>query len=92
MVEISGERRENEVVKSEKVGVAIEERENDDGVAEAELAVAVAERNSAANRWPKQETMALLRIRSEMDFAFRDTGFKAHLWDEISRYGNFQSI
>ncbi|KNA21649.1 hypothetical protein SOVF_040880 [Spinacia oleracea] len=85
MVEISGERRENEVVKSEKVGVAIEERENDDGVAEAELAVAVAERNSAANRWPKQETMALLRIRSEMDFAFRDTGFKAHLWDEISR-------
>ncbi|XP_021713939.1 trihelix transcription factor GT-2-like [Chenopodium quinoa] len=87
MVEISGDRRENELGKSEKV----EERENDKNKEEedengaAELAVAVAERNSAANRWPQQETMALLRIRSEMDFAFRDSGSKSPLWDEISR-------
>ncbi|RWW02431.1 hypothetical protein GW17_00034480 [Ensete ventricosum] len=45
-----------------------------------------AERGGApGNRWPRQETLALLKIRSEMDAAFRDATFKGPLWEEISR-------
>lgn len=44
------------------------------------------ERNSGGNRWPRQETLALLRIRSEMDVVFRDSSLKGPLWEEVSRY------
>lgn len=37
------------------------------------------------NRWPRQETLALLKIRSEMDLAFRDSSLKGPLWEDISR-------
>lgn len=37
------------------------------------------------NRWPKQETLALLKIRFDMDVAFRDSSFKGPLWEEVSR-------
>ncbi|XP_010471850.1 PREDICTED: trihelix transcription factor GT-2 [Camelina sativa] len=37
------------------------------------------------SRWPRPETLALLRLRSEMDKAFRDSTLKAPLWEEISR-------
>ncbi|XP_038874540.1 trihelix transcription factor GTL1-like isoform X2 [Benincasa hispida] len=40
---------------------------------------------SGGNRWPRQETLALLKIRSEMDSAFRDATLKGPLWDEVSR-------
>lgn len=43
------------------------------------------ERNFGGNRWPREETLALLKIRSEMDTAFKDSGLKAPLWDEVSR-------
>ncbi|XP_019430909.1 PREDICTED: trihelix transcription factor GT-2-like isoform X2 [Lupinus angustifolius] len=43
------------------------------------------DRNSTANRWPREETMALLKIRSEMDTAFRDINPKAPLWEQVSR-------
>lgn len=43
------------------------------------------ERNSGGNRWPRQETLALLKIRSDMDVAFRDSSLKGPLWDEVSR-------
>ncbi|MTV28911.1 hypothetical protein FTX61_26600, partial [Nitriliruptoraceae bacterium ZYF776] len=42
-------------------------------------------RNSGGNRWPRQETLALLQIRSDMDAAFRDSSLKGPLWDEVSR-------
>lgn len=38
------------------------------------------------NRWPRQETLALLKIRSDMDAVFRDSSLKGPLWEEISRY------
>lgn len=38
------------------------------------------------NRWPRQETLALLKIRSEMDAAFRDATVKGPLWDDVSRF------
>lgn len=43
------------------------------------------DRNLSGNRWPREETLALLRIRSDMDVAFRDSTLKAPLWDEVSR-------
>lgn len=44
-----------------------------------------ADRGFGGNRWPRQETLALLRIRSDMDVAFRDASVKGPLWEEISR-------
>ncbi|XP_065881533.1 trihelix transcription factor DF1-like [Euphorbia lathyris] len=37
------------------------------------------------NRWPRQETLALLKIRSDMDAVFRDSSVKGPLWEEVSR-------
>ncbi|WCJ43364.1 Duplicated homeodomain-like superfamily protein [Euphorbia peplus] len=37
------------------------------------------------NRWPRQETLALLKIRSDMDSVFRDSSVKGPLWEEVSR-------
>ncbi|KAK1321171.1 Trihelix transcription factor GT-2 [Acorus calamus] len=39
----------------------------------------------SGNRWPRQETLALLKIRSEMDSAFRDATLKGPLWEDVSR-------
>lgn len=47
------------------------------------------EKNFGGNRWPRQETLALLKIRSDMDAVFRDATHKAPLWDEISRFFHF---
>ncbi|CAH9113163.1 unnamed protein product [Cuscuta epithymum] len=44
------------------------------------------DRNSGGgNRWPRQETLALLKIRSDMDVVFRDSSLKGPLWEEVSR-------
>ncbi|KAJ3682155.1 hypothetical protein LUZ60_014728 [Juncus effusus] len=40
---------------------------------------------TSGNRWPRQETLALLKIRSEMDATFRDATLKGPLWEEVSR-------
>ncbi|KAL8171928.1 hypothetical protein V2J09_023732 [Rumex salicifolius] len=40
---------------------------------------------SDGSRWPRQETLALLQIRSDMDSVFRDSSHKGPLWNEISR-------
>lgn len=45
------------------------------------------DRGSVGSRWLIQETLALLKIRSEMDASFRDASLKGPLWEEISRYG-----
>ncbi|KAK7279542.1 hypothetical protein RJT34_24595 [Clitoria ternatea] len=37
------------------------------------------------NRWPRQETLSLLEIRSRLDSKFRENNQKAPLWNEISR-------
>ncbi|KAF5725644.1 trihelix transcription factor GT-2-like [Tripterygium wilfordii] len=41
--------------------------------------------HDGGQRWPREETLALLRIRSDMDLAFRDATVKGPLWDEVSR-------
>ncbi|CAN0892190.1 Trihelix transcription factor GT-2 [Linum grandiflorum] len=43
------------------------------------------EGGGGGNRWPRHETLELLRIRSEMDSIFRDSTPKAPLWEEVSR-------
>ncbi|RRT58961.1 hypothetical protein B296_00003135 [Ensete ventricosum] len=40
---------------------------------------------TTGKRWLRQETLALLKIRSEMDSSFRDATFKGPLWEEVSR-------
>lgn len=46
---------------------------------------------SGGNRWPREETLALIRIRSEMDATFRDATLKGPLWEDVSRYGDSTS-
>ncbi|KAL1543718.1 trihelix transcription factor DF1-like [Salvia divinorum] len=41
--------------------------------------------SGGGNRWPRQETVALLKIRSDMDVTFRDASLKGPLWEEVSR-------
>ncbi|XAR64635.1 hypothetical protein NMG60_11008386 [Bertholletia excelsa] len=36
-------------------------------------------------RWPRQETLALLEIRSRLDSKFKEANQKGPLWDEVSR-------
>lgn len=43
------------------------------------------DRGFGGNRWPRQETVALLKIRSDMGLAFRDASAKGPLWEEVSR-------
>ncbi|EOA34932.1 hypothetical protein CARUB_v10020016mg [Capsella rubella] len=67
---------------------------NDSAATEAAAAAAVGafevseemnERGFGGNRWPRQETLALLKIRSDMGIAFRDASVKGPLWEEVSR-------
>ncbi|KAK8649194.1 hypothetical protein V6N13_129928 [Hibiscus sabdariffa] len=43
------------------------------------------ERSLGGKRWPRQETLALLKIRSDMDGSFREAGVKGPLWEDVSR-------
>ncbi|KAG4201604.1 hypothetical protein ERO13_A05G288300v2 [Gossypium hirsutum] len=37
------------------------------------------------SRWPRQETLTLLEIRSRLDSKFKEASQKGPLWDEVSR-------
>lgn len=45
--------------------------------------------DGGAGRWPRQETLTLLEIRSRLDPKFKEANQKGPLWDEVSRYMNF---
>ncbi|CAK9154034.1 unnamed protein product [Ilex paraguariensis] len=36
------------------------------------------------SRWPRQETLTLLEIRSRLDHQFKEANHKGHLWNEVS--------
>ncbi|GAV78066.1 Myb_DNA-bind_4 domain-containing protein [Cephalotus follicularis] len=38
-----------------------------------------------SSRWPRQETLTLLEIRSRLDSKFKEANQKGPLWDEVSR-------
>ncbi|KAK4348394.1 hypothetical protein RND71_031149 [Anisodus tanguticus] len=38
-----------------------------------------------SGRWPRQETLTLLEIRSRLDSKFKEANQKGPLWDEVSR-------
>ncbi|KAJ8759182.1 hypothetical protein K2173_004189 [Erythroxylum novogranatense] len=39
----------------------------------------------SSSRWPRQEALALLEIRSKLDSRFKEANQKGPLWDEVSR-------
>ncbi|XP_073135272.1 trihelix transcription factor PTL-like isoform X2 [Henckelia pumila] len=41
--------------------------------------------DSGTVRWPRQETLTLLEIRSRLDSRFKEANQKGPLWDEVSR-------
>ncbi|KAL5569552.1 hypothetical protein UlMin_026127 [Ulmus minor] len=43
------------------------------------------EGQNSNSRWPRQETLTLLEIRSRLNSKFKDTNQKGPLWDEVSR-------
>lgn len=42
--------------------------------------------DGGTGRWPRQETLTLLEIRSRLDAKFKEANQKGPLWDEVSRY------
>ncbi|KAM1036072.1 hypothetical protein FF1_039144 [Malus domestica] len=43
------------------------------------------ERSFGGNRWPRQDTLALLQIRADMDITFRDANIKCPSWKEVPK-------
>ncbi|XP_074581253.1 trihelix transcription factor PTL-like [Curcuma longa] len=43
------------------------------------------ESGGSSGRWPRQETLTLLEVRSRLDSRFREAAQKGPLWDEVSR-------
>ncbi|XP_027351591.1 trihelix transcription factor PTL [Abrus precatorius] len=41
--------------------------------------------DASTGRWPRQETLTLLEIRSRLDSKFKEANQKGPLWDEVSR-------
>ncbi|KAL6145737.1 hypothetical protein ACLB2K_056422 [Fragaria x ananassa] len=41
--------------------------------------------DGGSGRWPRQETLTLLEIRSRLDHKFKEANQKGPLWDEVSR-------
>ncbi|XP_051130495.1 trihelix transcription factor PTL-like [Andrographis paniculata] len=41
--------------------------------------------SSSSGRWPRQETLTLLEIRSRLDSKFKEANQKGPLWDQVSR-------
>ncbi|KAK3154768.1 hypothetical protein QOZ80_2BG0194850 [Eleusine coracana subsp. coracana] len=68
------------------VGVASDLHDDDDLPADVGASVTGAGASgSGSTRWPREETLALIRIRSEMDAAFRNAPLKAPLWEDVAR-------
>lgn len=40
---------------------------------------------SGGSRWPREETLTLLKLRSDMDTSFRNATLKGPVWEELSR-------
>ncbi|KAI4352977.1 hypothetical protein L6164_007177 [Bauhinia variegata] len=66
----------------EIIGMDTNSGEDEKGIRGDELGDKI---SSGGNRWPRQETLALLKIRSDMDAVFRDSSLKGPLWEEVSR-------
>ncbi|MCD7470425.1 hypothetical protein HAX54_010296 [Datura stramonium] len=41
--------------------------------------------DGGSGRWPRQETLTLLEVRSRLDSKFKEANQKGPLWDEVSR-------
>lgn len=56
------------------------------GFHEMEVGGCTAVASGGGGRWPRQETLNLLEIRSRLDTKFKEANQKGPLWDEVSRY------
>lgn len=45
--------------------------------------------DASTGRWPRQETLTLLEVRSRLHPKFKEANQKGPLWDEVSRYNFF---
>uniref|UniRef100_A0A0A9DG78 Myb-like domain-containing protein n=1 Tax=Arundo donax TaxID=35708 RepID=A0A0A9DG78_ARUDO len=66
-------------------GIAAGNLQDDDVPADVGAASGAGAPGSGGNRWPREETLALIRIRSEMDADFRNAPLKAPLWEDVAR-------
>jgi hypothetical protein len=48
--------------------------------------------DASTGRWPRQETLTLLEIRSRLDPKFKEANQKGPLWDEVSRYNTITNL
>uniref|UniRef100_A0A3Q7ILM6 Myb-like domain-containing protein n=1 Tax=Solanum lycopersicum TaxID=4081 RepID=A0A3Q7ILM6_SOLLC len=48
-------------------------------------ALSAMETEGGNGRWPRQETLKLLEVRSQLDSKFKEAIQKGPLWDEVSR-------
>ncbi|CAJ2632406.1 unnamed protein product [Trifolium pratense] len=55
------------------------------GNLEAETTVCLGGVDASNGRWPRQETLTLLEIRSRLDPQFKEATQKGPLWDQLSR-------
>lgn len=67
------------------IGVGDDEDKLQSGGGSGGVDLFESDRSTGGNRWPRQETIALLKIRSDMDVVFRDSSLKGPLWEEVSR-------
>ena len=44
--------------------------------------------SGGTGRWPRQETLTLLEIRSRLDHKFKEANQKGPFWDEVSRFAS----
>ncbi|PUZ76809.1 hypothetical protein GQ55_1G320000 [Panicum hallii var. hallii] len=59
--------------------------QDDDVPADVGAGGAGASGSGGGHRWPREETLALIRIRTEMDADFRNAPLKAPLWEDVAR-------
>jgi hypothetical protein len=59
--------------------------QDDDVPADVGAGGAGASGSGGGHRWPREETLALIRIRTEMDADFRIAPLKAPLWEDVAR-------
>ncbi|MCI39594.1 trihelix transcription factor PTL-like, partial [Trifolium medium] len=55
------------------------------GNLEAETTACLGGVDASNGRWPRQETLTLLEIRSRLDPQFKEATQKGPLWDQLSR-------